>query len=199
MNNKERSEKLLGVLRRHNKGVDDICGDWERSQGKVREEEMECKSKDCNHIKVGDEVKVTDGSWAKWLHGRMLEDIHGIEMDEDIWKVVATDLVLSSRHGFQKKWSPNDTVIYNGYRTVFIRHQFLDVQGASFDKVVCKDQEVRIEGFSGGDVVVKFRRDGEHTHVEIWTRGKNRGYFHIREGKFYFWKKDSSFESDICN
>ena len=97
-------------------------------------EHMECKSKDCNHIKVGDEVKVTDGSWAERLIHDELREIHGIEMDKDLWKVVATGLVLSGRHGFQKRWSPNDTIIYSNCRTVFIRHQFLEVQDAPYVK-----------------------------------------------------------------
>ena len=106
------------------------------------EEDMNCKSKDCNNVKVGDEVKVVDGSWAKKLVDGRFEEIHGIEMERRVWRVVATDLVLSGHHGFQKKWSPNDTIIHDGCRTVFIRHQFLEVENASYVK--CESCGARI-------------------------------------------------------
>ncbi len=70
-------------------------------------------------------------------------------------------------------------------------------------QVRCKDQEVRIEGFNDGDVVIKFKKDNSpgnnHTHVEIWTKGKYRGYFHIAERKFYFFKRDDDFKTEVCN
>ncbi len=96
MNDKERSEKLLGVLRRHNEEVNSIVEDWRESQ-----------------------------------------------------------------------------------------------------QVVCKNQEVRIEAFNvGEDVVIKFDKDydGPHTHVEIWTKGKRRGYFHILEGKAEWFGYSSEFK-----
>ncbi len=64
-------------------------------------------------------------------------------------------------------------------------------------RVVCKDQEVRIEGFYGGDVAIKFCRDGEHTQVEIWTKGVRRGYFHITEEYFSFYRLSSDFEGKV--
>ncbi|KKN52551.1 hypothetical protein LCGC14_0611030 [marine sediment metagenome] len=71
----------------------------------------------------------------------------------------------------------------------------------SSQEMVCKDQEVRIAGFGGGDIVIKFKHDpyysNEHTHVEIWTRGYKIGSFHITEKKFEFFRDDKSFECKI--
>ena len=67
--------------------------------------------------------------------------------------------------------------------------------------VGCKDHEVRIEAFGGGDVVIKFKKDyysgGDHTHVEIWTKGKKRGYFHIQEKDFDFYPESADFRGKV--
>ena len=65
----------------------------------------------------------------------------------------------------------------------------------------CKNQEVRIEGFIGGNIVIKFKKrnykDSSHTHVEIWTEGNRRGYFHIEEDGFDFYKDDKAFNGIV--
>ena len=68
------------------------------------------------------------------------------------------------------------------------------------EEVVCKNQEVRIEPFNRGEnIVIKFDKDyrGNHTHVEIWTEGIRRGYFHITEKRADWFRCSSEFDIEI--
>lgn len=75
--------------------------------------------------KVGDQVKVIDGSWAKVCNMNEIEDISGNKMDNMDWEVIGIGHNLPTGDNLPKSFGKNDTVIYDGHRTVFIRHSNL--------------------------------------------------------------------------
>ncbi len=106
---------------------------------------MSCIDKECDWVREGDLVRVIDGSWAIQITGGKLKNIHGIDMAEVYWRVVATGSkynLPSEGEDMPPKFGKNDTIIYDGvWRTVFIRHQQLEPVDAKY--IRCQNCGVR--------------------------------------------------------
>lgn len=104
---------------------------------------MSYKRKDCNWIRVGDEVKIVDSSWSMvYLQGELYH--RGSRELPSGWKVIAVGLVLPTESDNPSDSSPNDTIIWNGLSriTVFIKHNFLEPIGATL--ITCQECGARM-------------------------------------------------------